>query len=240
MVQNLVTLTNVNLKSPGTSKAILDNISFEINDRDFITIVGPNGAGKTSLLKIILGLAKPSQGNVTKNQILNIGYLPQKLHIPQTIPVNVGYFLKLNQKFDHSLYEKVIEDLKIEKLLGNQLYSLSGGEMQRVVLAKALLNKPNLLVLDEPAQNLDISGQIEFYELINKIYQEKQIAILMVSHDLHMVMSSTKRVICLFNHICCQGEPQIVAEDPKFVSIFGDSMSKLMSIYNHYHNHKHG
>ncbi|MBT4989207.1 MAG: ATP-binding cassette domain-containing protein [Rickettsiales bacterium] len=239
-MQDLITLSNINLAPNGNKEPILENISFAIKQNDFITIVGPNGAGKTSLLKIILGLIKPSLGNIARHKNLAIGYLPQKMHIPQTIPINVEYFLKLNQDVKPDLFEEIIANIKIEPLLTHKLYNLSGGETQKVFLAKALLSQPNLLILDEPAQNLDISGQIEFYELINKIYCKKQTSILMVSHDLHMVMASTKKVICLFKHICCQGAPQTVAEDPKFISIFGDNMSKLMSIYNHYHNHKHG
>ena len=144
-------------------------------------------------------------------------------------------------------FKKILDSAKydltytqyIEKLLEKQMSILSGGEIQRVLLAKALLVSPDLLILDEPAQNLDISGQIAFYELLRKIYKKKKISILMVSHDLHMVMSATKNVICLFNHVCCSGEPNKVTKDPEFIAMFGDNMSKLISIYNHYHSHEH-
>ncbi|MDA9817945.1 ATP-binding cassette domain-containing protein [Flavobacteriaceae bacterium] len=240
MNKNLVTLENINFRIPHTKNHILEDISFKIDESDFITIIGPNGAGKTTLLKIILNIIKPTSGILKKDNSLKIGYVPQKFHIPQTIPINVSYFLKLNQKINHEIFHKTIHELKIEKLLDKQLISLSGGEMQKILLARSLLNQPNLIILDEAAQNLDISGQLEFYELINKIHQENKISILMISHDLHMVMSSTKKVICLFKHICCQGEPHVVAQNPEFISIFGQNMSKLVSIYNHHHDHNHG
>jgi zinc transport system ATP-binding protein len=156
------------------------------------------------------------------------------------MPISVEYFLRLFQEIDDKYLQEIISKINISKLLSKKIDVLSGGEMQRVLLAKALLNQPDLLILDEPAQNLDITGQLKFYELLNEIYKSQEVAILMVSHDLHMVMSSTKQVICLFHHICCLGTPEDITKNPEFISIFGNDMSKLISIYNHYHNHKHG
>jgi len=216
---------------------ILRDISFDVKKNDFITIIGPNGAGKTSLVKVILGILKKTSGEINKNDNLKIGYVPQLFHVQKSMPMSVIYFLKLNLEYNQEFLQKITYNLKIDHLIERQLTDLSGGEMQKVLLARALMSKPNLLVLDEAAQNLDISSQIEFYELIKEIYNENKISILMISHDLHMVMSSTKKVICLFKHICCQGEPKEITKDPKFISIFGDNMGKLFSIYNHYQNH---
>lgn len=233
---NIIKISDVCLNV--NNKNILNNVSFEIKNNDFLTIIGPNGAGKTSLLKIILGIIKPTKGSIEIQNKLNISYVPQYMNIEKSIPVNVDYFLKLYQK-DTSSFDEIIQRISIEKILKKQLYELSGGELQKVLLGKALLDKPDLLILDEPAQNLDISSQIELYKIINELYKSSNISILMVSHDLHMVMSSTKRVICLYHHICCAGEPSFVYQNPEFISIFGSNMSELISLYSHYHNHKH-
>ena len=240
MTPNLISLKNLSLKENYNNKCILDDISFNISEQDFITIIGPNGAGKTSLLKIILGIKKQTKGVLKKSDNLKIGYLPQKINLENIIPINVEYFLNLNQSLTSDILEKNVNLTNIAHLLNHKLYELSGGELQKILLCKALLNQPNLLILDEPDQNLDISGQIEFYELINKIYQTNKTAILMVSHNLHMVMSSSKQVICLYHHICCKGKPEKIVNDPEFISLFGKNMNKILSIYNHSHNHKHG
>tara|TARA_Y100000389_G_C17468698_1_gene528203 strand:- start:4060 stop:4773 length:714 start_codon:yes stop_codon:yes gene_type:complete len=237
-MNNLISLENINLNF--ADQNILKNINLEIRKGDFITIIGPNGAGKSSLIKIIIGSVKNDYGKIVRNKNLKIGYVPQKIDINQTIPINAKYFLQLNQKIKPKLFDKILRDLKIENFLETQLNNLSGGQRQKILLAKALLSEPNLLILDEPAQNLDISGQLEFYNYIKNLHQEQKTSILMISHDLHIVMSSTKKVICLNRHICCQGEPKIIAKNPDFKEIFGNDMNKLISIYNHYHDHHHG
>lgn len=237
-MNNLISLENINLNF--ADQNILKNINLEIKKDDFITIIGPNGAGKSSLIKIIIGSVKNDYGKIVRNKNLKIGYVPQKIDINQTIPINAKYFLQLNQKIKPKLFDKILRDLKIENFLETQLNNLSGGQRQKILLAKALLSEPNLLILDEPAQNLDISGQLEFYNYIKNLHQEQKTSILMISHDLHIVMSSTKKVICLNRHICCQGEPKIIAKNPDFKEIFGNDMNKLISIYNHYHDHHHG
>lgn len=221
-------------------KEILQDISLEIKEGDFITIIGPNGAGKTTLLKILLGIKKPTSGDLEVKKGLKIGYVPQKIHLKSSIPLSAKYFLKLNKHFDKKRFQEVIQETNITKIIDKQIHDLSGGEIQRLLLANALIKDPEILILDEPDQNLDISGQLQFFELLNKIYEKRKIAILMVSHDLHLVMSSTKQVICLFHHICCSGQPNVISKTPEFTSIFGKDMSKLMSVYNHYHSHDHG
>jgi|TARA_B100001939_G_scaffold293929_1_gene266744 zinc transport system ATP-binding protein len=214
-------------------KSILENIDIQINKNDFITIIGPNGAGKTMLLKCLMGFYKPTSGIIEKKEKLKIGYMPQSINVINTMPMTVKNFITVRKKYDDISLNKVIYEINIKHLIDKQLSVLSGGEMQRVLLARSLLNNPDLLILDEPAQNLDISGQLNFYKLIQEIYSKRDISILMVSHDLHLVMVSTKKVLCLSNHICCSGQPQQVAKDPEFISMFGEDMANMMAVYQH-------
>ena len=227
----LISATNVSVLK--NQKSILKNIDIKINKNDFITIIGPNGAGKTMLLKCLMGFYKPNFGEIQKKDKLKIGYMPQSINIINTMPIMVKNFITVRKKYDDISFKQVISEVDISQLVNKQLSVLSGGEMQRVLLARSLLNNPDLLVLDEPAQNLDISGQLSFYKLIQEIYSKRNISILMVSHDLHLVMVSTKKVLCLSNHICCSGKPQQVAKDPEFISMFGKDMANMMAVYQH-------
>lgn len=218
---------------------ILDDVSLHVASHDFITILGPNGAGKSVLLKVLMGLEKPNEGSISTKPNLRVGYVPQRLLPNPSMPLQVKRFLTVAQKVTSEQLNSISEETNIIALLNKPLYSLSGGELQRVLLARALLGNPELLVLDEPAQNLDIAGQLSFYKLLDKVYNERKIAILMVSHDLHMVMASTKQVICLYKHICCSGTPQIVAKDPEFKKLFGEDMASFMAAYQHSHDHSH-
>ena len=221
------------------NKDILDNVSISVNSDDFITILGPNGAGKSMLLKCLMGFYKPEKGIINRAPNLRIGYVPQQFLSEQTLPISTKRFLTLRKKVEEEEIKKIADETNIKSLLEKPLHILSGGERQRVLLARSLIGSPELLVLDEPAQNLDISGQLAFYKLLEQIYQSRSLSILMVSHDLHMVMATTKKVVCLFHHICCSGEPQIVTKDPEFVSLFGNDMAELMAVYQHGHNHTH-
>ena len=205
-INALISATNVSVFK--NQKSILKNIDIQINKNDFITIIGPNGAGKTMLLKCLMGFYKPNFGKIQKKDKLKIGYMPQSINVINTMPMTVKNFITVRKKYDDISFEQVISEVDIRQLVDKQLSVLSGGEMQRVLLARSLLNNPDLLVLDEPAQNLDISGQLSFYKLIQEIYSKRDISILMVSHDLHLVMVSTKKVLCLSNHICCSGKPE--------------------------------
>ena len=221
-------------------KSILKNIDIQINKNDFVSIIGPNGAGKTMLLKCLMGFYKPEFGEINKKEGLKIGYMPQSIKVINTIPINVKSFITVRKKFDKISFQQVILETQIDKIIDKQLSILSGGEMQRVLLARSLLNNQDLLILDEPAQNLDISGQMNFYKLLQSIYKKRNLSILMVSHDLHLVMVSTKRVLCLSNHICCSGKPQQITKDPEFISMFGKDMANMMAVYQHSngrHNH---
>ncbi len=233
----LIEAKNINLQF--SSKKILDDVSLVIKNDDFITIVGPNGAGKSMLLKCLIGLIKPNSGQITRKKGLKIGYVPQKVNISRSFAIKVGDFVKLNQKVTDRQIQQIAKETEIDKILDHQLNNLSGGELQRVLLARALVSEPEILILDEPAQNIDISGQLKFYKLLEKVYNSRKIAILKVSHDLHMVMALSKQVLCLYHHVCCHGKPQNIARDPKFMSIFGDDMAKMMAYYNHQHDHSH-
>ena len=236
-VNDLITANNITVIRQG--KEILNNVSLTIGEEGFITIIGPNGAGKSMLLKCLLGFYKPQKGEIIQRRNLKIGYVPQHLMLINTLPITVKRFLTLRKKTDQVSLEKTAIETKIDNIMHKQLTFLSGGEIQRVLLARSLLDNPSLLVLDEPVQNLDVSGQLHFYKLLDKVYNERKLSILMVSHDLHMVMASTKQVVCLYHHICCHGEPQVVTKDPEFISLFGQDMSKLMAVYQHSHTHTH-
>lgn len=220
-------------------KNILESVFIDIKKKDFVTIVGPNGAGKSVLLECLMGSFLPDKGKITKKNNLSIGYIPQNFSPESSMPISVKRFLTLKKKSSANELVNISRETNISEILEKNLSNLSGGELQKVLLARSLLNEPELLILDEPAQNLDIKNQLNFYNLVNHIYKNRDISILMVSHDLHMVMSSTKKVICLYHHICCSGTPQVIAKDPEFIALFGNDMAKMMSIYQHAHDHAH-
>lgn len=218
---------------------VLQEITTELHKGCITTLIGPNGAGKTSLVKVVLGLQKASSGQVWKQDGLRIGYMPQKLQIDRTFPLTVERFLKTAQASVHNSIEQVTEEVGCQHLLKNSIHTLSGGEMQRVLLARALLRNPQLLVLDEPVQGVDINGQLELYNLISRIRDERNCGVLMVSHDLHLVMAATDHVVCINHHICCSGHPEHVTNDPSFTELFGISGGEQLAVYSHHHNHKH-
>jgi zinc transport system ATP-binding protein len=220
-------------------RRILDNVSLAIAPGEFVTVIGPNGAGKSILLNALIGLVKPDSGSVTRRDGLKIGYVPQRFTPEQAMPITVRRFLALTKGASADKIAHVLALTESAAFSERQLHVLSGGELQRVLLARALLHEPDLLVLDEPAQNLDIGGELSFYRLLDDIYKKQGCAILMVSHDLHMVMASTGRVICLFHHVCCSGQPSDVAKAPEFTALFGQDMTKMMAVYNHSHGHSH-
>jgi zinc transport system ATP-binding protein len=221
-------------------QTILTDISLRVKNHDFITIIGPNGAGKSMLLKCLMGFYKPTSGIINKKNDLRIGYVPQKLYCDATLPISVLAFLRLGKHgISNAAFDAIINETDIAPFLNKQLHILSGGQLQRVLLARSLVHNPHLLILDEPAQNLDIAGQLAFYKLLENIYERRGLSILMVSHDLHMVMASSKQVICLYQHICCTGEPSVITKDPEFIALFGKDMATMMAIYQHNHNHSH-
>jgi zinc transport system ATP-binding protein len=217
---------------------ILDAVSLELRQDEIVTLIGPNGAGKTSLVRILLGLKKASCGEIYTRPGIKIGYVPQKLHIDPVLPLRVRDFLLTAGRFDQASLIRALEEVGMQHLLTTAVQALSGGELQRVLLARALLHQPDVLVLDEPAQGVDIIGQQALYQTIKHIRERHACGILMVSHDLHLVMASADQVICLNKHICCTGHPDDVSAHPEYLKIFGQAMEGLAP-YSHHHDHSH-
>ncbi|MDX1303168.1 zinc ABC transporter ATP-binding protein ZnuC [Photobacterium sp.] len=218
---------------------VLDQVSLKLERGQITTLIGPNGAGKSTLVKVITGLRKPTSGKVLRQKGVRIGYVPQKLQLNTSMPLTVDRFMRLAGRYKE---DAIIEALSLVggiHLQHSDMHSLSGGEMQRILLARALLQKPDLLVLDEPVQGVDVNGQLELYSLIQSLRDRLNCAILMVSHDLHLVMAKTDNVICLHHHVCCSGEPDTITSHPSYVALFGQQQSEQLALYHHHHNHEH-
>jgi len=233
----LLTATSINKRFG--DRHVLQAIDLSIEPAQIVTLIGPNGAGKTTLVRIILGLIQADSGSISQQAALRIGYMPQKIQIEPTLPLTVLRFLQLANKNALGLIEDILSELKIIHLLRQQIFAISGGELQRVLLARALLRAPQLLVLDEPAQGVDLAGQAELYQLISEISKQQGCGVLMISHDLHLVMSTTDEVVCLNHHICCHGRPEQVSNDPAYLDLFGANASQNLAVYTHHHNHEH-
>lgn len=218
---------------------VLDGVEVSVEPGEIVTIVGPNGSGKSTLLKVLLGVITPESGRVARAPGLRLGYVPQKLHVDASLPITVARFLALPSRPSAARMAEVSKLTGISALGGQQMISLSGGQFQRVLLARALLSDPQLLILDEPTQGLDQSGEADFYALIERVRRETGVGVIMVSHDLHVVMSSSDRVICLNHHICCAGTPHVVSAAPEYRALFGHGTHGALALYQHEHNHKH-
>jgi len=236
MSDPLLELTNVSLRLHGNT--ILENVSLTVRRGEVVTLIGPNGAGKTSLVRIVLGLLKADAGEVAREPQLRIGYMPQKLQVDASLPLTVLRFLLLAPNATREQALAALEDVAAAHLSARPLQQVSGGELQRVLLARALLRQPDLLVLDEPVQGVDVNGQAELYQLINRLRDRYGCGVLMVSHDLHLVMATTNTVVCLNRHVCCSGHPEQVSTDPAFLALFGERASAL-AVYSHHHDHAH-
>lgn len=221
------------------NRQVLSQISLTLTQGKILTLLGPNGAGKSTLVRIVLGLLSPTQGERLVTPHLTIGYVPQKLHLDATLPLTVERFLRLRPGAKKNNIVTALQRVNADYLLNNPMQQLSGGENQRVLLARALLSTPDLLVLDEPTAGVDVNGQIALYDLVNQLRHELKCAVLMVSHDLHLVMAKTDEVLCLNQHICCSGTPAVVSQHPEFIAMFGDSGAEKLAIYRHHHNHHH-
>ncbi|MGH1576206.1 ATP-binding cassette domain-containing protein [Planktotalea sp.] len=221
------------------ARKVLTNVSLSVSRGEIVTIVGPNGSGKTSLLRAIIGAAKPYAGRVVKGEGLKIGYVPQKLYIDETLPITVSRFLKLPWGVSASEIDQALAQAGVPDLAKSQLSQLSGGQFQRVLLARALIGQPDLLLLDEATQGLDQRGSASFYQQIETVRQETGCAILMISHELHVVMSASDRVICLNGHVCCEGTPDVVASAPEYRALFGTGTGGALALYRHEHDHAH-
>jgi zinc transport system ATP-binding protein len=217
---------------------VLEDVSFKVKRGETVTLIGPNGAGKSTLMKISLGILDASSGDVDLKQGVTIGYMPQKVIIDTVLPLSVKDFLYLRPKTTYEDVENALETVRLSRLTDQPVQSASGGEMQRILLARAILGEPDLLVLDEPVQGIDIMGQQEIYGLIAEIRDKTKCGVLMISHDLHLVMASTDQVLCLNRHICCSGTPEFVKDNPEYHAMMGRPMEGV-AIYTHHHSEGH-
>ncbi len=234
---NLIRAKGLGLSYGG--RLVLEDVDFSIDRGEIVTIVGPNGSGKSTLLRALLGALPPSRGVVERQRGLRIGYVPQKLAIDATLPMTVARFLSLPFRQLPQRRAAALARVGAAGLEGRQMRALSGGQFQRVLLARALLAGPDILILDEPTQGLDQPGAAEFYRLIEELRRETGCAVLLVSHDLHVVMSASDRVICLNGHICCEGSPQVVSAAPEYRALFGPGTGGALALYRHEHDHHH-
>ena len=232
----LVKLNNVGFQQ--NPKWLVKGVSLQVEKGKIVTLIGPNGSGKSTTAKIALGLFKNIEGEVEK-YTNNIGYVPQKISIDWTLPLRVKDFMLLTENLRDATVDEALSMTGVSHLKDKNLGNLSGGEFQRVLLARAISKKPELLVLDEPVQGVDFTGEIALYELIKKISEKLNCGILLISHDLHTVMSATDHVVCLNGHVCCSGTPIAVAKNNEYKALFGEQAAQTLSIYEHKHDHVH-
>ncbi|GHC65912.1 metal ABC transporter ATP-binding protein [Neogemmobacter tilapiae] len=218
---------------------VLHDVSLSIAPGEIVTILGPNGSGKSTLLRAALGILPLAGGKITRKLGLRLGYVPQRLTIDRTMPLTAGRFLSLPHRVPPAKARTALEKVGVPEAYDRPMAGLSGGQFQRVLLARALLVEPELLVLDEPTQGLDQPGEAAFYRLIEELRQETGTAVLMVSHDLHVVMAASDRVICLNGHVCCEGTPQVVSNAPEYRALFGLGTQGALALYRHDHDHTH-
>ncbi|KIN77485.1 metal ABC transporter ATP-binding protein [Sulfitobacter mediterraneus] len=218
---------------------VLRDVNFSLSQGEIVTIVGPNGSGKSSLLRALIGALKPASGTVIRKPGLKIGYVPQKLQIDGTLPLTVRRFLSLPVRQTQTVTTAALAQAGVPELAQRQMTDLSGGQFQRVLLARALLGSPDVLILDEATQGLDQPGAAAFYRKIEEVRQRTGVAILMVSHDLHVVMAASDRVLCLNGHVCCEGTPEVVADAPEYRALFGSGTQGALALYRHHHTHDH-
>lgn len=233
--QHLIELERAGVRQG--EKWLVRGVDLSVSRGEIVTLIGPNGSGKSSTAKLALGILKPSEGRASRSGKLRVGYVPQKLHIDWTMPLNVSRFMELTSKLSEHDKLAALERTKVAHLLKSEVRNLSGGELQRVLLARAIARKPDLLVLDEPVQGVDQAGEVAIYDLISEVRREFNCGVLMISHDLHVVMAATDHVICLNGHVCCRGTPTAVSQSAEFQSLFGQRAG--LAVYQHNHDHVH-
>ncbi|MDJ0613954.1 MAG: ATP-binding cassette domain-containing protein [Rhizobiaceae bacterium] len=237
MTQSLVALDNAGAFRSG--KWLVRGVSMTVEPGEIVTLIGPNGSGKSTTAKMALGIFSPNEGNAVQRPNLRVGYVPQKLAIDWTLPLTVARFMTLTGKVGKMDAAEAMAATETTHLAKSEVRTLSGGEFQRVLLARAMACKPDLLVLDEPVQGVDFNGEIALYDLISKIRDELNCGVLLISHDLHVVMAATDRVICLNGHVCCSGTPTNVASSAEYKALFGSRATAGLAIYEHSHDHEH-
>ena len=233
----LVALDNAGLSI--SNKWLVREVTMKVSAGEIVTLIGPNGSGKSTTAKMALGIIAPSEGSVYRCENARVSYVPQRLAIDWTMPLDVNRFMSLTRFLDKKEIKKALSMTETEHLYNAEVRTLSGGEFQRVLIARAIANSPQFLVLDEPVQGVDFNGEIALYKLIENIRNELNCGIILISHDLHVVMSTTDRVICLNGHVCCSGTPAVVATEPEFRALFGDRAANELAFYKHQHDHEH-
>ena len=233
----LISLENVGVRR--SEKWLVRGVTMNIERGEIVTMIGPNGSGKSTTAKVALGIIKADEGVAHQKENLTVGYVPQKLDVNWTLPLSVNRFLRLTNVASKAQMKEVLLATETVHLANSQMSKLSGGEFQRVLLARAMIRTPELLVLDEPLQGVDFTGEIALYKLIENIRDRLNCGVLLISHDLHMVMSTTDRVICLNGHVCCSGTPATVASSKEFISLFGHHAASSLAFYEHKHDHEH-
>jgi zinc transport system ATP-binding protein len=237
----LVSAHGIVLRRAG--RLVLDHVDLAVAPGEIVTLIGPNGAGKSTLVRVLLGLVRPDAGTVVRAPGVRIGYVPQQFAVDPVLPLNVRGFLGLTGTRDRRRLAEVLALVGLDDVLDRPMHVLSGGELHRVALARALLRRPELLALDEPVAGVDVAGQAELYELIARLRDDTAAGVLLVSHDLHLVMARTDRVLCIEGHVCCSGHPVEVARDPAFTRLFGHRLGDVLALYRHdltHHEHAHG
>ena len=237
MNNSLIQLNNCGILR--NHKWLVRGVSLTVDRGQIVTLIGPNGSGKSTTAKMALGIMKPDEGDNIIKENLKISYVPQKLVIDWSLPLRVIDFMNLIENYEHSIVNEMLTITGIQHLQNEDVRNLSGGEFQRLLMARAIAKKPDFLVLDEPVQGVDYAGEIALYQIIQDIRKNFNCGILLISHNLHVVMSQTNHVICLNGHICCSGEPKSIVKNPEYIKLFGENMDPTLAFYKHEHDHHH-